>query len=314
VIAPIPRAAFAWLGLGPLFIFGVTRMARWSKCTTTLVASAVLRVVAAGALLLTALPGLATTLLDAHFGWFIVLLPLLALVLVPRVGCDRLERRNARLFVVALSVSQSLHAFPVSGIQVALAMSVPLVGAALLLDDTGRELMSLRANRRLDRSDRTRLLRLLPAAVVVALMIVPLESQSRTWITRYDDGTPLALPGASKVHTSPRVAAELHQIVDVLSACDQIVSYPGFNSFSVFARKDPPTGFNTTFADSLLTDDEQRSVVDALESTSGRICYFHIRGADPLPPADGPLALYLAQFENTVEEGRSWSILTRQQA
>src|SRR5262249_26987317 len=137
-IPPIASATWLWVVLLPLLVYVAHTFTRWTPTPTRRIVSAVVRGVAALLLLATTVAPALDFPGGLHFGWMVAVLPVVALVLVPRVGSTNLPRLGTRRLLAALSVAHSLHAFPVAGLQAALASALPVVCAAVLLDDCGR--------------------------------------------------------------------------------------------------------------------------------------------------------------------------------
>lgn len=228
-------------------------------------------------------------------------LPLVALVLVPRVGQASAARSTARLFLAVLCLAQSLQAFPVAGLQLDLGLLLPVVAGAVILDDGGRELAAVIDGEAIRWGPR--LLAAAPAIVFLMALFWFSADDMAGWRRDYDNGVALGLPSTAGLHVSPGSAATLHAALDQLDDCDQFVMYPAWNSFYLFTDTRPPTGFNATLWEDLLDDDEQRAVVDALESFDGRVCYLRQASVEANSPEQQPLLVYLSDFVPVSDDG-----------
>jgi len=307
-IPPVPRAALGLI-IGVPALLAVARLATTARPSWgTRLASALVRMGAAAALIFTTLatddwPGHRA----ADFGWFVVALALSALVLVPMIGRRSPDAPAARVLIAPLAVAHSLHAFPIAGVQQGLAEAIPLLAASILLADGGRELCADPTAA----STRHRALATAPLLVALGVVIATTVGLGRQWIERFDTGTRLELAGASSIRGERDDVRELRAALRALSHCDQFFAYPGYASHYGFVGSQPPTGWNGTLWDLLLTAEEQEGVVDALEATDGVVCVLRIDGAAPMPPIDGPLEQYLERFTELSASGRGWQVLSR---
>lgn len=187
----------------------------------------------------------------------------LALDLAPAAGGG--GRSLQRTLLAAASVWQGLQVYPVAGSQVAIS-TVLLAGLCGL---AGYEALStlpraVRAREALGpRGGRV-------ASAIIALASVAVFSLGvcdlpGAW-ARFEASVPLDLPGARLLRVAPRSAELYRTLARVVAArADTFVSLPGFNSLHFWSGVPPPTGLNATGSVVLLTESEQRRVVEAVE-------------------------------------------------
>jgi hypothetical protein len=63
----------------------------------------------------------------------------------------------------------------------------------------------------------------------------------------YSGSVSLGLPGAEDVRVSPENVANYQPVVTVIDEnCESFVMLPGMNSFYIWTRQEPPTGYGAT--------------------------------------------------------------------
>jgi len=206
-------------------------------------------------------------------------IPLAVVCLIPPVAVLRTsDSMNARRFLVALTVTESLHAFPVAGSQVSWSLMLVVPCAALALDDGCREFLEWRG------LPVSQGLGIAMTAFLVALTVIPWPNSyaglfgsyfhsARDTIDTYRSNTPLDLPGTSGLRLPARQVSELRHIsADLRKNCSQFVSVPGYDGLYVLSGIAPPNGINATVWMYLFTRSEQQSVVNVLERSHGPVC------------------------------------------
>jgi hypothetical protein len=174
--------------------------------------------------------------------------------------------RFGRLCLVLLAVGQVLGIYPVSGAQVAIpfflaSLCVIPVLHGLLLD--------------FERADLFRLHPSLRFALPIALLTAPSLLLGKVWTehvrlvtNKYHEGAPLRLPGTNLLRLERADAATCRCLAENLRNCrPSFVTLPGLNSLYGWAERPFPTGFNVPMNFALLSDEEQRKIVEV-----GRRC------------------------------------------
>ncbi len=271
----LPPAAWCWIGALPTawlllrahVVHPTPTVRRWSSA---------LRIAAGGGLLLSVL-GSDSLLLTLHpEASRFALLPVVALVLVPRwTGGDTPDQLLARALLAALAVTQSLHAFPVPGSQVSWSVVLAGVGAVVIVGDGVRDLATLTAHHDVARWWGA----IAAVACVTLVLVVPTGSsiefpghQFLVDATQFRHHRPIQLPGTKLLRVPGYQLDEIRQVVPVVQQdCDEIVTLGADLSWYLLADRLPPTGFNQPAWWAYLTDAEQRSVVRAIEP-GRRIC------------------------------------------
>jgi hypothetical protein len=188
-----------------------------------------------------------------------LVLPLTPLFLLPLGEVEHHDRRRLAASLVALvGLGQVLHAYPVSGTQMAW-------GSFLLLPLFASGLAGAAAH--LARRANRPWLRVAVAAVALAAagwQVKLLFSQG--W-SRWNSSDPLGLPGAESVRPPENVRYALR----ILSAnaglhADLLYSRPGMFSFNLWTGLPTPTLRNATHWFWLLTDVEQQAIIARLQA------------------------------------------------
>jgi hypothetical protein len=278
---PIPLPWFSWLWVAGLpFVLIGMRHARWPQSRRALTFSGVVRVVG-GLTLAASVFGERTADIFPPEGSRFVLLPLVALVVVPTL--TRSPSRPGGLFarraLGALAVTQSLHAYPVPGSQVAWGLLLAGVCGVVAVSDGVTELVGANV---LHAGNRPGVAVALAAAAAIAIPLVMPYGASRAsypgnqlvdWRLDYYSKLPLSLEGTGPL----RMAAVENSITrriatSVRRNCDTFIAFPAvLISYYVLSGVRPPTGLNAPIHD-LLTDEEQRVVVEQLRREHGRVC------------------------------------------
>lgn len=173
---------------------------------------------------------------------------------------------SGRVSLVVLAVGQLLGLYPVSGAQV----GIPFYLTSLCLSTT---LCGLFVPIGAAQKIRARFSPKEIAAVAV-LMIVTFvltkewRSSSHAAKQTYQFNVPLQLPGSNLLRLDRGAVATYKCLAENLRPCrPTFISVPGMNSLYGWAERPYPTGFNTTINFALLTDAEQRRIVEV-----GRTC------------------------------------------
>jgi hypothetical protein len=170
----------------------------------------------------------------------------------------------------ALAVAQALHAFPVAGrSQIAWSSFLLAPVAALCLANGARGLARVLQAQR-ERRALTALA--LFAALGFGLLIAD-RALKRPYEARrdaYDITVPLGLPGSDEIRFSPAEAAQLRDVTAAIDdRCGSLLTYPGMNSFYLWAELEPPTGLNAGYWMGLLDPGQQREVIAAVRARTG---------------------------------------------
>jgi hypothetical protein len=197
--------------------------------------------------------------------------PYVWIILLP-VRSDTSERQAAapnacfaRLSLCLIAVLQPLIAYPVPGTQMAIG-SLALVVALLTAIHDAVE--SLRRERHF----------LLPAGrgvvsgILTVLLITAISRDVYLWAERSRLPS-LDLAGASRLRLPEEtVAMERWTVEQLRERADTFLCLPsGHNSLYLWSGIEPPTGFNTTVWQDLLSDQRQREIIDAV-SARQRVC------------------------------------------
>ena len=286
--------------LGLLIATPALIVAGWAVSRATpdrawLIASGTLRVVGAVVLLTAVVPALQSALHITVFAGEFAYVPLAALIVLPRLDYVGPGLTTTRAFVAVLAVAETLHAFPVAGIQVVLGMLFPVFCAVVILDDGVREYGAALAG--VSHEDRWRVA---TRGLTVAVLLWAgwqYQSAMRLWVDGYRSAVPLGVSHSSWMRADPTTTASVQTLVAGVEDCRQLVTYPGSYSLNLWADIPPANGYNATYWPRLLTDREERAIVEQLESSDDPVC-FVVRpgGSSGLDPQGGPLERYLAGF------------------
>jgi hypothetical protein len=297
----IPGWAWAWLAAVPLAALGLHAALRAEPSRALGIASGAVR--AGGGLLVIAFVlgrprGLGY--LIAVPGTRFALLPLAALVLLPPITGRGREPGTlvARRLLGAAAVTQSLHAYPVPGSQVSWALMLTAVCGAVTVSDGVSEILD---GVPLHRAS-SRGLAIGTGAVLVLAVVLVLPGgvsgsperpgeQFADWYREYQRARPLRAASAGRIRLADTAGRrQLDAVTAVTRAnCDSFVALSTNDAYYLLTGIDPPTGYNAPRWERLLTTDEQRSIVDAIEDDD-RLCLLLGRGAGAAR-ADGSLQL-----------------------
>ncbi len=205
---------------------------------------------------------------------------------VPR----RPTESDGRALVVCALLLQTLHAYPVGGIQICWGSFLLFAVVAMAVPETGAWLEA-----RCGARFRPGLI-LSGLLVLVAGAKVGMMAQEYRQI--YWSNTALALPGTGGLRLSERETAAYRSVVanSVLQA-DVLFSLPGMFSFNLWSGRPTPTQRNTTLWYSLLSETEQHAIIQAMERArrpglvvdQALLAILRGSGAEPR----GPLFVYL---------------------
>jgi hypothetical protein len=200
-------------------------------------------------------------------------LPLVGVCLLPPASSSSgPATSNARLFLVALALTESMHAFPVAGSQVSWSLMLVVPCVVLTFQDGWREIAQWQPLRAL------RHVGFPVAALLLALVFVQWPNAGYLTAARdtriyYKLGEPLDLPGTSDMRLSAPQVTQLRSVsAAIRKTCSQFVSVPGYGGLYVFTGIAPPNGINATVWMYLFTRAQQQSVVNVLERTRGPVC------------------------------------------
>ncbi|MBC7808935.1 MAG: hypothetical protein H7145_22605 [Akkermansiaceae bacterium] len=210
--------------------------------------------------------------------YFLSLLPVLWLVLVPRYFAP-LPDSNAvltqflpRVLLVLTGTIEGLWAYPVAGTQLNMASFLPgLLSAVLLADgisEAAGALTRLAAARRKtsgNASPRENLVTGIPALLGVLTFIFGVNNlweMVSTQKAAYTRSVPLNLPGSRLIRLQPERVAVLQAVTRYLrDNSDSVVMLPGMNSFYFWSGREPLNGSNTTSWMYLLPVERQQELV-----------------------------------------------------
>jgi hypothetical protein len=221
---------------------------------------------------------------------------MLAFAWVALIGGPDEERSPvafARLLLPALAVLQGLHAFPVAGSQSLWAtfLLIP-VGAICVGNGVHGLVRSLPGVP-------VRPLRLALAAGSLALAIFLVNVTLRQPLDQargaYDALVPIDLPGTSVRVGQPEAALYREVSGAIDEHCAAVVMLPGMDSFYLWSRQEPPTGFNPTAWPTLFDEAHESRIIEETRSIPD-LCLLEYRelaegwSGGKLP--DGPLLRY----------------------
>ena len=245
---------------------------------------------------------------------FDVGLPLVWLTMMTPDG-TRAEpwQRFGRALLCAVTVLNSLQAYPVPGSQWTLAAVPVVLAAAVCLGD-----------------GLTTIVRLLPdglrgywvrtGAAGAALVLLLLEQWSMTQSVRrqYEDMVPLDLPGTSRMRlVEGNVALYRWLALNLHDYADTFIGMPALNSLYFWSEKEPPTALNPNSWMLLLDDAQQQRVVDAL-AAHPRACVVSVPRLSGFwmsnrPMDQQPLTKYIHSEFRTVGRFSGYEFLVRKQ-
>ena len=185
--------------------------------------------------------------------------PALWLFLWPLPG-EKSGEIVARAWLGLVFLGQWLHAFPVSGSQVAWGSFLAIPLATLGAWEASRWLIA----RRPRAPARAGVFATKLAVVVLAVVMGMRLAQASL---RCLDSRPLSLPGAESLRLPDRATATYRIItLNAAAHADMLFSLPGMFSFNLWSGLPAPTLANVTHWFSLLDDRRQEDVIRALEA------------------------------------------------
>lgn len=165
----------------------------------------------------------------------------------------------ARALLPALAVLETLQTYPIAGTQASMAGFGLIPVGALILGDGVRQLSEIRRIEWVSRA-----MTAIDLGVVLVLTL--------TATAAFVGGTPVGVPGMQQVRLRAQQADDLRRIVAAVDAnCDAFITLPSMDSLYVWTRQDPPTPVLPPIWWLVLSDDQQRSVVAALQGRQ-RVC------------------------------------------
>lgn len=210
-----------------------------------------------------------------------------------------------RVFLPALAVAETLQVYPVAGSQ--LLGSAVLYGpvGALCLADGLRELETSRRadDRSLAAPTITRI-----ATWALSLMLIwsTVVSPGISSGVQYADQPALSFAGATRLHLPADQAGTYESLVELIRMhCRALGTYPGLNSFYIWAgirptRQNTPTAWMT-----VLSYERQEQVVRELQQSAQPCAIRNDQLADNWlegRPAQGPLVVYLLGHFHSVKQ------------
>lgn len=266
-LPPLSPTMFLWIPgvIGMIWAFERLRSA---SDTVPLVFSGVLRVVAAGLLLMhTPFVPDSWALTTNRLAF----LPLAALVAVPTDRSGSEAAMTARRLLAVLAVTHSLHAFPVAGAQMQWAVWLSAVAGVVIGRDGLDDLMA--ANPAHARLDRPMAMLGLTVVSYVGLSSIIQETDASRQV--YDTGVQVDIPGMTRLRMGRPMATTLEWVSQATRDCDLLISYPGMGWTNLASGTPTPTGYNTTLWNGLLNEHEQEKTVAVMEQTNGPVCFIH---------------------------------------
>jgi hypothetical protein len=186
-------------------------------------------------------------------------------------------------------------------VQKDLSVLLPAVAAAVVLADGGLEWRA--ALGAPVTTARARLVAAAPAAVALLALAWFSADDLDRWREQYVDGVALDQPGADGIRGPAADVAAVDAALELLDGCDQFAMYPAWNSLYLFTGTPPPTGYNATAWEELLSDEEQEATIEALEAADGRVCFLRLAGFPAVDPEERPLLVYLESYEPAGTDG-----------
>ncbi|MBC8351834.1 MAG: hypothetical protein H8E66_07585 [Planctomycetes bacterium] len=201
------------------------------------------------------------------------------------------ETYFARLSLCLIAALQPLIAHPVPGTQMAIGSLALVVAMITAIHDA---IESLRGKECFGSFAIPRF-----ATGLVGLLLATMFCRGAyLWIER-ERMPSMDLDGASRLNLPQElVATERWTVEQLRKRADTFVCLPsGHNSLYLWTGIEPPTGSNATVWQDLLSDDQQREIVAALDARE-RVCIVVEQSEPPSLRTDGPLLDYiLANFE-----------------
>jgi hypothetical protein len=211
-----------------------------------------------------------TVMGEAPLSWSV---PLVWVAAVPTRGEGaQSERRFARVFLPALALLQTLHAYPVAGSQIAWASFLLVPVGAVCIADGLRELRDLSERAPGGRSLAGFALDAIAVVLLAKVLIAGIAFPAQHYSSLYRFRVPLGLPGAESIRVTPDERAGYRGLVGSLRAhCDTFSSIPGVNGLYLLAQQEPPTYVTTSGWMFLFDRETQARIVRELEQED-RLC------------------------------------------
>jgi hypothetical protein len=252
---------------------------------------------------------------DRPFAFFFA--PLLWVAALPPAAIDHPPVLAwSRRLLPALAALQILHAYPVSGSQFYWS-SFLLVPAGSICVVDGLRQVDAWASVRLGALVAAKRWIAAAAGLAVVLAIgTPFLSALRADRARYKQGTPLPLPGSTRLRLpSDQVETVTSLMRDVRDNCTALVTIPGLNSFYLWSGLRPPTGFNVTSWMYLLEPRIQARIVEKVVAAD-RPCVVELpwlaqMWAQWRPLPDAPLVRYVSHGFSLHSHHGDYTLLVR---
>jgi hypothetical protein len=221
-----------------------------------------------------------------------------------------------RVFIPALAVFESLHAYPVSGSQIAWSSFLLVIAGAVCISDGIADLgawvhRSAPEWRQLHEGGGRALIGVVAINASFIALLLPLQDYSRA----YNHGVPLGLPGTARIRL-PVGTADAYRAVseELRKRCSTFVSLPGLDSFYLLANEPPPTLLNAGDWMYLFDTAQQQHVVSDVRDVP-RLCAIRHDGilafweqGRPLPQE--PLARFIENRFKPVFSVAGFEVMT----
>jgi hypothetical protein len=233
------------------------------------------------------------------------LTPLVVLVLLPGMKSGQsdspplVHRRFARLLLCTTSVLLPVVVYPIPGTQVAMG-SLGLLLAVLIVVSDCRQRESLLGG------GETLFWRGVLVTLLACSLLAVVSRDLWLW-QRREQLSPLQLAGSERLRLpASDVQRERWTVAHLQQHADTFVCFPnGHNSLYLWSQIAPPTGWNATFWQGLLSDQQQQQVIEALAHCP-RACVVVDR-SDPAP-FQAPLARFIQHHFEVVWKNGSVEI------
>lgn len=203
----------------------------------------------------------------------------------------------ARLSLCLIAVLQPLIAYPVPGTQMAIGSVALVVALLTAIHDAIESLGS--ENHVLLPASRGALIGVLGLLFLTVICRDVYLSTERTQMASLD------LAGAARLHLpNETIATERWTVEQLHEHADTFVCLPsGHNSLYLWSGIEPPTGFNTTVWQDLLSDERQHEIIAAIHMRP-RVCVVVDHSEPASLRTHGPLLDYLRRnFEPVASRG-----------
>jgi hypothetical protein len=190
----------------------------------------------------------------------IVLAPLVWVTLLPpRPQSWQLEELFPRMVLCLLAASHLLVAYPVAGSQQDWA-TLLLVPAGIISAADALSVLVAPIHVSVRRAAAL-------ACIALVLVIYYPRFAPRSSLGRYRALVPLRLPGSDRMRLRDEQVQLYRDIsLAIEQNCDIFVSMPGFNSFYLWTKQEPPTAQNATTWMTLFDDRMQQQIVERLDA------------------------------------------------